>query len=145
MTFPIIIFLTHQHKAAGRKTRLDIQNYGCNGSLLCDHGVVERNRISSLESHGKTLEKECCLVGVFCNCGDMPVNLIMPCTSCLYGKWVEDVCAGQFGYLSILVCAVFWAAAPGLVHAAHVHPLPYHTHKCVVHRLQNPTCGPLLP
>jgi len=27
-------FLAHQHKAAGRKTRLDIQNYGCNGNLL---------------------------------------------------------------------------------------------------------------
>jgi len=25
----IIIFKAHQHKAAGRKTRLDIQNYGC--------------------------------------------------------------------------------------------------------------------
>jgi len=44
----IVIFLAHQHKAAGRKTRLNIQNYGCNGSLLCYHGVVERNRISSL-------------------------------------------------------------------------------------------------
>jgi len=31
----IIIFKAHQHKAAGRKTRLDIQNYGCNGNLLC--------------------------------------------------------------------------------------------------------------
>jgi len=40
----IIIFKAHQHKAAGRKTRLDIQNYGCNGNLLCYHGVVERNR-----------------------------------------------------------------------------------------------------
>ena len=39
--------LSHQHKAAGRKTRIDIQNYGCNGNLLCYHGVVERNRISS--------------------------------------------------------------------------------------------------
>jgi len=48
-----IIFKAHQHKAAGRKTRLDIQNYGCNGNLLCYHGVVERNRISSLQSHGK--------------------------------------------------------------------------------------------
>ena len=38
-------FFSHQHKAAGRKTRLDIQNYGCNGNLLCYHGVVERNRI----------------------------------------------------------------------------------------------------
>jgi len=41
-------FEAHQHKAAGRKTRLDIQNYGCNGNLLCYHGVVERNRISLL-------------------------------------------------------------------------------------------------
>ena len=40
---------------------------------------------------------------------------LMPCTSCLYGKWVEDVCTGQFGVLSILFCAVLWAAAPGLV------------------------------
>jgi len=95
-----IIFKAHQHKAAGRKTRLDIQNYHCNGSLLCCRGVVERNRISSLQSHGKALEKECCLLGVFCDSGDMPANLLcelnghlMPCTSCFYGKWVEDVCA----------------------------------------------------
>jgi len=46
-------FLAHQHKAAGRKARLYIQNYGCNTNLLCDHGVVERSRISSLQSHGK--------------------------------------------------------------------------------------------
>ena len=32
--------------------------------MLCYHGVVERNRISSLQSHGKALEKECCLPGV---------------------------------------------------------------------------------
>ena len=51
----IIIISAHQHKAAGRKTRLDIQNYGCNGNLLCDHGVVERNRISSLQSRWKAL------------------------------------------------------------------------------------------
>ena len=51
-------FKGHQHKAAGRKTRLDIQNYSCNGNLLCYHGVVKRNRISSLQSHGKALEKE---------------------------------------------------------------------------------------
>ena len=38
-------FKAQQHKAAGRKTRLDIQNYGCNGNLLIHHGVVERNRI----------------------------------------------------------------------------------------------------
>jgi len=44
-------FLAHQHKATGRKTRLDIQNYGRNGNLLCYHVVVERNRISSLQSH----------------------------------------------------------------------------------------------
>ena len=52
-----LFFQAHQHKAAGRKTRLDVQNYGCNGNLLCDHGVVERNRISSLQSHGKGVGK----------------------------------------------------------------------------------------
>jgi len=40
--------LSHQHRAARRITRLDIQNYGCNGNLLCYHGVVERYRIYSL-------------------------------------------------------------------------------------------------
>jgi len=106
----IIIILAHQHKAAGRKTRLNIQNYGCNGNSLCYHGVVERNRISSLQSHGKALEKECCLPWVFCDSGDTPANLLcelnghlMPCTSCLYGKWVEDVCAGQFRVFVYLV------------------------------------------
>ena len=49
-------FKANQHKAACRKTRLDIQN-DCNGNLFCDHGVVERNRISSLAGHGKALEK----------------------------------------------------------------------------------------
>jgi len=32
--FIITIFEAHQHKAAGRKTRLDIQNYGCNGNYF---------------------------------------------------------------------------------------------------------------
>jgi len=64
----------------------------------CYHVVVERNRISSLQSHGKAkaFEKECCLPGVFRDSGDMLANLLcelnghlMPCTSCFYGKWVE--------------------------------------------------------
>jgi len=54
--------------------RLDIQNYGCNGNLLCYHGVVERKRISSLQRHGKALEKECCLAGVFCDSGNTPAQ-----------------------------------------------------------------------
>jgi len=40
------LYWAHQRKAAGRKIRLDIQNYGYNGNLLCGNGVVERNRIS---------------------------------------------------------------------------------------------------
>ena len=94
---------------------LDVQNYGCNGNLLCNHGVVERNRtnrISSLQSHEKVLEKECCLPGIFCDSGDRPTpaNLLcelsghlVACTSCFYGKWVEDVCDGQFGVFIYLV------------------------------------------
>ena len=53
---------------------------------------MERNRISSLQSRGKALEKECCLPGVFYDSGDTPANLLcelnghfMPCTSCFYG------------------------------------------------------------
>ena len=112
----IITFEAHQHKAASRKTRLDIQNYGCYGDLLCYHGsVVERNCISSLQSHGKALKKECCLPGVFRDSGDTLANLLcelgghlMPCTSCLYGKWVEDVCTGQSGVFvyRVLRCLV---------------------------------------
>jgi len=89
---------------------LDMQNYGCNGNLLCYHGVVERNCISSMQSHGKALEKECCLPGIFCDSGDTPANLLcelnghlMPCTSCFYSKLVKDVCAGQFGVFVYLV------------------------------------------
>ena len=36
MTIIIVTILikAHQHKATGRKTRLDMQNYSCNGNLL---------------------------------------------------------------------------------------------------------------
>ena len=57
-----------------------------------------------MQSHGKASEKECCLPGVFHDSGDTPANLLcelnghfMPCTGSFYGKWIEDVCAGQFG------------------------------------------------
>ena len=41
---------------------------------------------------------------------------LMPCTSCFSGKWVEDVCAGQFGVFVYLVlrCLV-GCCIPGLV------------------------------
>ena len=78
--------------------------------LISCRSIVERNRISSLRSHGKALEKECCLPGLFRGSGDTPANLLcelnghlMPCASCFYGKWVEDVCAGQFGLFVYLV------------------------------------------
>ena len=70
----IILFLSPPAQNR-RKTRLDVQNYGCNGNLLSDHGVVESNRISSLQTHGKALEKECGLPGVFRDSGDTPANL----------------------------------------------------------------------
>jgi len=41
----LLVFLAHQHKATGRKTRLDIQNYGCNGNFLCYHGAVSYDPI----------------------------------------------------------------------------------------------------
>ena len=51
----------------------------------------------------------------------LPISLcelnghLMPCTSCFYSKWVEDVCAGQFGVFVYLVLCCFWTAAPCLV------------------------------
>jgi len=59
---------------------------------------------------GKALENECCLPGVFCDSGDTPANLLcelnghlMPCTSCLYGKWVEDVANLEYFCLLLLL------------------------------------------
>ena len=53
----------------------------------------------------KGVGKKCCIPDSICDSGDTPANLMcelnghlmMPCTSCLCGKWVEDVCTGQFG------------------------------------------------
>jgi len=68
--------------------------------------VLWKETAFPLQSHGKALEKECSLPGVFCDSGDTPANLLcelnghlMPCTIYFYGKWVEDVCVcvGQFG------------------------------------------------
>jgi len=115
----LLLFLAHQHKTAGRKTRLDIQNYGCNDNLLCDHVVVERNRISSLQSHGKALEKECCLPGIFCDRCDMLANLLcelnghlMPCTSCFYGN--------------VIIILALEVACPENQHCASCSPLTIH-------------------
>ena len=44
-----------------------------------------------LQSHGKALEQECCLPGVFCDSGDTPANLLcelsghlVPCIIIIY-------------------------------------------------------------
>jgi len=87
------------------------------------HDVLEGDHIPPLESHGQTLKQEGCFSGIFSDCGDASANLscqlnghLMPCTSCLHGKWVEDVCTAQIGvYLSVIFCAALWAAAPGVV------------------------------
>ena len=76
----LLLFLAHQLKATCRKTRLDTRNYGCYGNLLSDHGVVERNRVSFLESHGKALEVEYCLSGVFSVI--VVMRLPISCVSC---------------------------------------------------------------
>jgi len=60
-------------------------------TAICSVTMVlwKKNRISSLQSHRKALEKECCLPDVFCDSGDTPANLLcelnghlMPSTSC---------------------------------------------------------------
>ena len=40
---------------------------------------------------------------------------------------------------------VVWERFYGrIIHAAHERPLAFHMRTCVVHKLCNPTCGPLL-
>ena len=51
----LLIFISHQHKAAGRKTRLDIQNYGCVATAIYSVTMVWKETDSSLQSHGKAL------------------------------------------------------------------------------------------
>jgi len=58
--------------------------------------------------HGKALKKECCLLGVFRDSGDTPANLLcelnghlMPCTSCLYGKFINLLKTGYKCYRSV--------------------------------------------
>ena len=50
VTVTLCYYYYYFFKLTGRKTRLDTQNYAYNGDLLSYHGVVERNRISSLQS-----------------------------------------------------------------------------------------------
>ena len=59
----------------------------------------------------KGVGKKCCLPGIFCDSGDTPANLLcelnghlVSCASCFDGKWVKDVCTGQFGVLLLLLC-----------------------------------------
>jgi len=111
----LLLFKTHHHKATGRKTRLDVQNYGCNGNLLCNHGVAERNRISSLQSHEKALASSVIVVirlPISC-VSSVAISWHVPAVSMANG-WKMYVVA-NLEYLSILFCAVLWAAAPGLV------------------------------
>ena len=99
----------HQHKAAGRKTRQHTKLWLQQQFTLLPWCCGKKPHFLFAET-GKALEKECRLPGVFCDGGDTPANLLselnghlMPCTSCLYGKWVEDVCTGQSGVFVYLV------------------------------------------
>jgi len=46
--------------------------------------LLERNHISSLQSHGKALEKEHFLPGVFHNSGNTPANLLCELIDAMY-------------------------------------------------------------
>ena len=77
---------------------------------------MERNRIFSLESHGKALRNV--VSGIFCDSGDTPANLLcelnghlMPCTSCLASKWVEDCVLANLEYLSDMELG-HWVTGP---------------------------------
>ena len=65
------------------------------------------------------MEKECRLPSVLYDSVDTPANHLcelngrfMPCTSCLYGKSVKDVCTGQSGVFVYLVLCCLLGCCP---------------------------------
>jgi len=65
---------------------------------------VERNRISSLESHGKALKKECCLPDVFCDSGDTPANLLCELSGHFIYYYRAMLCIRGTSHGSVSVC-----------------------------------------
>jgi len=60
------------------------------------------------------LEEECCFPGVLRDGGDAPANLLcqlnghfVVCATCVHGKWIENVGAGQFAILvNLVLCCI---------------------------------------
>jgi len=75
-TINIVVVIIIIFKPASTKPQAGKLGQTYNGNL--HHGVVERNLISSLESHGQVLEKECCLPGIFCDSSELPVSCVSP-------------------------------------------------------------------
>jgi len=73
--------------------------------LLCYHGVVERNRISSLQSHGKALEKECCL--------PWSIDLLIFITVLSFISVIVVSCGSCWSVLDVSV----WELIQGLVYS----------------------------
>ena len=83
---------------------------------LSDHSVMEGDRISPLKSYGWSLEQECCFPNVLCDRCDAPANFlcqlnghVVPCSSCLHSKRIDDVSTGQFGVpVSLVLCCLYY-------------------------------------
>ena len=64
------------------------------------------------------MEDEYCFLGVLsCDCRDALNGHVVPRDSCLHGKWIVNVGAGQFGILvNLVLCCLIgcWPAARGL-------------------------------
>jgi len=91
-----------------------LQNYGCNGNLLCNHSVVEK-KLHFLWRVMERRWKRNVVSLVFSDSGDTPANLLchLPGVSIVYG--LKMCVLANLEYLSILFSAVLLAAAPGLV------------------------------
>jgi len=71
---------------------------GFNGALFGDHTIMEGGHISRLKSCGQVLFPWCPLWWWWCACLSLELahqlsGRVVPCTSCLHGRWVEGVSA----------------------------------------------------
>ena len=111
----LLIFISHQHKAAGRKTRLDIQKNGCVATAIYSVTMVWKETAFLFAEPWKGVDEcsKCCLPGVFYDSSDTPANLLcelnghlMPCTRCFYGKRVKDVCWPIWTFVCLVLCCL---------------------------------------
>ena len=115
-----------------QETRLDIQNYGCNGNLLCDHGVVERTLLLLLRPEWFGYRPHRCRVTPLLR--DVGLHHVLP-------ESTSGVRTGR----------VHWAKARqgmskvGMSGNAVNTPIPFHSHQVIPAPFSLPIISDFIP